>query len=130
MSDTGTDTGDYERFRQTFFEECTELMGTLESLLETMQELDGVADHELLNAIFRAVHSIKAGAGAFGYMQLVRFAHNFEAVLDSVRDDRIAISVPVLQTLVRAGDILAALVDAAQAGRVPATGLATRFPPS
>ena len=120
MPKRDTDTGDYERFRQTFFEECTELMGTLEGLLEALQDLDGAADQESLNAIFRAVHSIKAGAGAFGYTQLVRFAHNFEAVLDSLRDYRIVFSGSVLQILVRSGDVLATLVDAAQAGRTPA----------
>ncbi len=65
MSNPGADNSDYEQFRKTFFEECAELLGELENLLSVLPV--EASRSEALNAIFRAVHSIKAGAGAFGY---------------------------------------------------------------
>ncbi|WP_420411750.1 chemotaxis protein CheA [Roseibium sp.] len=100
------------QFKRTFFEECTELLADLDERLALMQE--EVADSEALNAIFRAVHSIKAGAGAFGFMQLVEFAHRYEALLDHLRDGAISQTKHVVDVLIRAGDILAAMVEAAQ----------------
>lgn len=111
---TGTSFGNDElaQFKKTFFEECAELLADLDERLALMQE--EAADGEALNAIFRAVHSIKAGAGAFGFMQLVAFAHRYEALLDHLRDGVVDQTERVIDVLIRAGDTLAALVEAAQ----------------
>ena len=109
--------GDYDRFRTTFFEECAEILADLEAHLARVQSEP--LDAESLNAVFRAAHSIKAGAGAFGYTDLVRFTHAFEALLDRMRAGEIGQSEQVAQVLVRAGDILAALVAAAREGIAP-----------
>ncbi|MBL8699078.1 MAG: chemotaxis protein CheA [Alphaproteobacteria bacterium] len=103
---------DFSRFKVTFFEECVEQLSELESNLARLDA--GESDSETLNAIFRAVHSIKAGAGAFKFTALVTFAHCFETVLDHLRDARLAPSPEVTSLLLRAGDVLADLVDAAK----------------
>jgi two-component system, chemotaxis family, sensor kinase CheA len=72
--------------KQTFFQECEEQLGELESGLLAIQ--DGDSDPETVNAVFRAVHSIKGGAGAFNLDDLVHFAHAFESVLDHLRAGR------------------------------------------
>ena len=74
--------------RETFFQECEEQLGELEVGLEAMRE--GDADSETVNAVFRAVHSIKGGAGAFKLDRLVRFAHVFETALDLIRSEKLA----------------------------------------
>ena len=79
-----------EAIRQTFFQECEEQLSELESGLMTMDA--GQADIETINAVFRSVHSIKGGAGAFGLDELVRFAHVFETTLDEVRAGRLAVT--------------------------------------
>ena len=71
--------------RASFFIECEELLESLQDGLETMAEDTG--DLETINVVFRAVHSIKGGAGAFGLEGLVRFAHRYETVLDAVRSN-------------------------------------------
>ena len=110
---------DFERFRATFFEECAEILPDLDGRLSALQA--GSVDAETLNAIFRAVHSIKAGAAAFNFSALVEFAHIFEALLDRLRDNRIRQSEQVFNVIVRAGDVLAELVEAARTGSdVPA----------
>ena len=77
--------------RETFFQECEEQLGELEVGLNAMEE--GVADSETVNAVFRAVHSIKGGAGAFKLDRLVRFAHTFETTLDLIRSGQLALSL-------------------------------------
>ena len=53
-----------ESIKQTFFQECEELLQDAEQGLLAMEA--GDADSETINAVFRAVHSVKGGAGAFG----------------------------------------------------------------
>jgi two-component system chemotaxis sensor kinase CheA len=106
---------EFERFRATFFEECAEILPELDERLSSLHV--GEVDAETLNAIFRAVHSIKAGAAAFNFNALVEFAHVFEALLDRLRDNRIQHTDQVFNVIVRAGDVLAELVEAARAGR-------------
>ena len=101
-----------EAITVTFFQECEELLADLEGGLLAMQE--GAGDLETVNAVFRAVHSIKGGAGAFGLEPLVRFAHVFETLLDAVRSGSVPNTVELAAVLLRASDILADHVSAAR----------------
>ncbi|WP_432449907.1 chemotaxis protein CheW [Aliiroseovarius marinus] len=94
--------------KASFFIECEELLEGLQDGLQMVD--DGESDDETINVIFRAVHSIKGGAGAFGLDQLVEFAHRFETVLDDVRSNTLAIDGDVLKLFFTCGDILADLV--------------------
>ncbi len=100
--------------RQTFFQECEEGLADLEAGLLRMEA--GETDGETVNAVFRAVHSIKGGAGAFSLDALVRFAHVFETTLDDVRAGRLAADASVVAVMLRANDVLADLVAAARDG--------------
>jgi two-component system chemotaxis sensor kinase CheA len=120
MSANAPTLADTERFQATFFEECTELLQDLEERLPSLQA--GNIDSEGLNAVFRAVHSIKAGAAAFNFTQLVKFAHVFEALLDRLRSDRIQRNAQVFSAVVRGADLLAELVDAARSSRAVPSG--------
>ncbi|OYX26336.1 MAG: chemotaxis protein CheA [Rhodobacterales bacterium 32-66-7] len=100
--------------RDTFFEECEELLEALADGLALMQA--GENDAETMNAVFRAVHSIKGGAGAFGLGDLVAFAHRFETVLDEVRSGRIELDPEAFRVLFRSADHLTDLVAAAKGG--------------
>ena len=100
--------------RITFFQECEEQLAELETGLLALD--NGEGDAETVNAVFRAVHSVKGGAGAFGLDDLVRFAHVFESTLDEVRAGKLDASSMVLQVLLRSADVLADLVRAARDG--------------
>ena len=104
-----------DAIRQTFFQECEEQLAELESGLLAMQ--GGALDSETVNAVFRAVHSVKGGAGAFGLDDLVRFAHVFETTLEAVRSDKMAADAHVIKVMLRAADVLADLVRASRDGR-------------
>ncbi|TAJ34637.1 MAG: chemotaxis protein CheA [Bosea sp. (in: a-proteobacteria)] len=98
--------------KQTFFQECEELLGALELKLQALEE--GSVDPEDVNAAFRAIHSIKGGAGAFGCTELVGFAHVFEAALDHLRSGRVAIEDAPFSLFLRCSDAVADLVSAAR----------------
>jgi two-component system chemotaxis sensor kinase CheA len=98
--------------RDTFFEECEEL---LEALVEGLAQMEEAReDMDVVNAVFRAVHSIKGGAGAFALDQLVDFAHTFETVMDQVRAGDLPVTEDLMALFHRAGDHLSDLVAAAR----------------
>lgn len=103
-----------DALRNVFFEECEELIDQLAANLDLVTS--GERDGEIINAIFRAVHSIKGSAGAFGFADLVDFAHHYETVLDALRSEKLVFSDGVLQTVIRSSDVLAELLDCARQG--------------
>ncbi len=98
-----------DSLRETFFAECEDLIESLTENLELVASHEW--DAETINAIFRAVHSIKGSAGAFGFTDLVDFAHHYETTLDLIRSDKLDISNDVLRLIIRCSDNLAELVE-------------------
>ncbi|MEM9046865.1 MAG: chemotaxis protein CheA [Pseudomonadota bacterium] len=108
---------DDEDYQALFFTECVELLGELQEQLDQMA--NGDDDPEVVNAAFRAVHSVKGGAAAFGFNDLIGFAHVFETVMDRVRNDVLAVTPEISSLLLRAGDVLTELVENARDGGEP-----------
>jgi two-component system chemotaxis sensor kinase CheA len=106
------DVDPFEAVKLVFFQECDELLADLEGGLLALEQ--GTGDHETVNAVFRAVHSVKGGAGAFGLDALVRFAHVFETLLDEIRAGRKPCDDVTVRTLLRASDVLADHIAAAR----------------
>ncbi|WP_299596158.1 chemotaxis protein CheA [uncultured Tateyamaria sp.] len=96
--------------RASFFVECEELLEALQDGLQALD--DGRHDEETIHVVFRAVHSIKGGAGAFGFEALVQFAHQFETALDSIRAGKARTTPGLLDVFFRASDHLSDLVRA------------------
>ncbi|MCQ1834424.1 chemotaxis protein CheA [Neorhizobium galegae] len=105
---------DMNEIKEIFFQECEEQLAELESGLLKLN--DGDRDPETVNAVFRAVHSIKGGAGAFGLDDLVSFAHVFETTLDCVRSNKLEPTQDVLKVMLKSADVLADLVTASRDG--------------
>ena len=103
-----------EEIQAIFFEECEESLAAAEAGLAACR--DGVQDADTVNAIFRAVHSIKGGGGAFGYTALQAYTHTFETLLSEVREGVLALSEPLVELLLRALDTLTDHVTAAREG--------------
>jgi two-component system chemotaxis sensor kinase CheA len=112
-----------DELRISFFQECEDLLDSLGEGLRAMSDLAAAGnadgDIETVHAVFRAVHSIKGGAGAFGLNDLVTFAHLFETVLDEMRGGKMGITVDAMHVLLRAGDMLSDLVACARDGATP-----------
>lgn len=105
---------DMNEIKEIFFQECEEQLTELETGLLAMN--DGDDDPETVNAVFRAVHSIKGGAGAFGLDDLVAFAHVFETTLDCVRSNKLDPDETVMKVMLKSADVLADLTAAARDG--------------
>lgn len=99
-----------EAIKQTFFQECEEQLAELESGLLSIE--DGNHHPEIINAVFRAVHSIKGGAAAFGYDELVEFVHVFETTLDLLRSEALKPTPAVTKVLLHSSDVLSDLIRA------------------
>ena len=105
---------DKSQFFQVFFEEAGEHLGEMEGLL---LELDvEQPDAEMLNAIFRAAHSIKGGAGTFGFHDMASVTHVLETLLDRLRKGELAPTVEMVDAFLDAGDVLKAQLAAHQEG--------------
>ncbi len=105
---------DMAQFHQVFFEESFEGLDIMESGLLGMQP--GEADSEEINAIFRAAHSIKGGAGTFGFMDISAFTHIMETLLDEMRDGRRDVTSDAIDVLLKSVDILRHMMTATQDG--------------
>jgi two-component system chemotaxis sensor kinase CheA len=103
-----------DQLKQTFFEECSEALQQLESGLTEIRE--GGGSDDTINAVFRSVHSVKGGAGIFGFEDLVGFAHVFETVLDAMRSGKMAASHDTVDLLLSANDVLSDLIAMSRAG--------------
>ena len=105
---------DLEQALQTFLSESRELLGDMESALLAVEHAD--EKDELVNAIFRAAHTIKGSAGLFSLEPIVAFTHVVESVLDQVRGGTLAITEPLVVLLLACRDHVGALVEAVAAG--------------
>ena len=100
-----------------FFDECEESLQAAEAGLDACKA--GTQDSETINAIFRAVHSIKGGAGAFGYEALAAYTHVFENLLGDVREDIVPVTSDLVDMLLLALDCLRDHVEAVRGGTEP-----------
>ncbi len=105
--------------RAGFFAECEELLETLHDSIAALNV--EAPDADLINTIFRAVHSIKGGAAAFGYERLVDFAHRYEGVLGGLRTDHSLITESMRLMLMQASDALEDHVESARGATSPPT---------
>lgn len=95
---------DLEQFYEVFFEESSELLAEMEACL---LELDvNSPDMEDMNAIFRAAHSIKGGAGTFGFTDMTEMAHMLETLLDKLRKGELDVRSEMIDAFLKAGDVI------------------------
>lgn len=106
---------DKSQFFQVFFEEAGEHLSELERLLLILDVQS--PNQEELNAIFRAIHSIKGGAGTFGFTGLVDVAHIFETVFDKIRNNELALKKEMIDLFLKAGDLLKGILEGQKEGR-------------
>ncbi len=97
---------DVAQFHAVFFEEADEHLVSMEALL---LEIDVAApDEEAVNAVFRAAHSIKGGAGMFGFTDVTDLTHEAETLLDRVRKGQLPLTVGIVDAMLETGDALKA----------------------
>lgn len=103
---------DISQFHDVFFEESFEGLDAMESGLLNLDV--GAADVDAVNTIFRAAHSIKGGAGTFGFMDVSKFTHVMETMLDEMRNGEREVSTESTNLLLDAVDVLREMLTAVQ----------------
>lgn len=101
---------DLSQFIPSFLEESFEGLSLMESGLLNLQP----GDDENIHSIFRAAHSIKGGAGTFGFNNVTEFTHLVETLLDEMRDGRRDISASDTEILLESVDCMRLLIEAAR----------------
>jgi two-component system chemotaxis sensor kinase CheA len=104
---------DLSQFREIFYEESIERLETMESGL---LDLDiGTPDPEVINTIFRDAHSIKGGAGTFGFGEISDFTHVVEALLNEVRDQKRTVTKELVDIMLESVDCIRYMISQSKA---------------
>ena len=98
--------------RQAFLEEAYDLCSELENALLELEESPD--DSELVNRVFRAMHTIKGSGAMFGFDDISSFTHDVETVFDRVRNGELKVSRELLDLTLKARDHILRLLDAAR----------------
>lgn len=106
---------DLRQFHASFFSESLEGLDSAEANLLRLES--GERSPELLNAIFRAIHSIKGAAGSLGFPEIGRFTHEFEYVLDDLRRGEFEPDAAAADTMLACVDHVRYMIQSAQAER-------------
>lgn len=106
---------DLQRFHATFFEESREGLDAMEAGLLALES--GQQDAEIINSVFRAAHSIKGGAGTFGFDAIAGLTHVLETLLDELRAGKRALEGHAVDAMLSSVDVLRALLREAEHGQ-------------
>lgn len=93
-----------EQVKAIFIEEAGEIIEKLD--VDILRFEEDSSDFDLLNEIFRGVHTLKGNANAFGFTRLGEFVHHFEDVLDYYRSSRDMIETQNLELIVNSVDVI------------------------
>lgn len=100
---------DINKLKEIFIEEANEIIEKLDIDIINFEE--DPEDKELLNELFRGVHTLKGSANSFGFSRLGEFVHHFEDVLDYYRNSEENVNTESIDTFLEAVDIIKAVMD-------------------
>jgi len=95
------------------------IAGSEQALLE-LEKNPG--DKELINTVFRAFHTIKGVAGFMNLGPIVSLAHSAEFLLDSARNDKVALNSQYLSIILKTCDLMGQMIRVFEGGTPPTNG--------
>lgn len=105
-----------EELLKDFFAEAEQQVEQLESNILVIE--NDPSNHEAIDEIFRAAHTLKGGSATVEMMELSHFTHTVEDVLDEIRSDRIKVDEDVVDILLTSIDVIKAMMEARQNGSI------------
>lgn len=99
-----------------FLAETTELLEKLDDDLITLEKASD--DTELMNRIFRSIHTIKGASSFLGFDLLVKVAHKTEDVLNRLRKGELTVNPEIMDVILEATDLIKVLVSDIKAGDI------------
>jgi two-component system chemotaxis sensor kinase CheA len=117
---------DRAEFVAYFRDETEELLHRIDADSLRLEELAaaGTYDAEIVNSLFRALHTVKGNAAMLGFAEVAGLAHGLESLGDALRTKRLALTEPHVDLLLRGRDLLTGLVANALGGGDAPRGLA------
>lgn len=94
-----------------FIDESNDSMQTIEADFIALEEEPG--NKEIINRIFRPIHSLKGNSGFFGLTNINKFAHRLENVLDAARNNELPVTKEIIDVLLAGIDFLRKMLDRA-----------------
>ena len=99
-----------------FLTETTELLEKLDDDLVALEKSSG--DPDLLNRIFRSIHTVKGASSFLGFDLLVKVTHKTEDVLNRLRKGELEVSPEIMDVILEATDLVKVLVSDIKAGDI------------
>ena len=97
---------------QLFLEDMDEQLSIMEETLLDISEISLVdVDKEMIDNLFRAMHTMKGNAGVFGYDLIINFSHKAESLLDLIRNDKLTLSEELVELFLQVKDHSKILVE-------------------
>ncbi|ERF60382.1 P2 response regulator binding domain protein [Treponema socranskii subsp. socranskii VPI DR56BR1116 = ATCC 35536] len=105
-----------EELLKDFFAEAEQQVDNLESNVLVIE--NDPTNHEAIDEIFRAAHTLKGGSATVEMNEIASFTHSVEDMLDEIRSDRLKVTEPVIDVLLNAIDVIKAMLEARTNGSV------------
>ena len=105
-----------EELLKDFFTEAQSQVETLESNILVIES--DPSNHDAIDEIFRAAHTLKGGSATVEFTELASFTHKVEDVLDELRSDRLEVSEDVVDLLLNSIDVIKAMLETRMSGGV------------
>ena len=105
-----------EELLKDFFAEAEQQVETLESNILVIE--NDPSNHEAIDEIFRAAHTLKGGSATVEMTELSSFCHDVEDLLDALRGGAIGVSEPIVDVLLSAIDVIKAMLETRSGGAV------------
>ena len=105
-----------EELLKDFFTEAEQQVENLESNILVIE--NDPTNHEAIDEIFRAAHTLKGGSATVEMTELSTFTHAVEDVLDEIRSDRVQVTEPVVDVLLSSIDTIKAMLESRANGSV------------
>ncbi|MFK7837195.1 MAG: Hpt domain-containing protein [Sulfitobacter sp.] len=93
---------------EAFVQEASDILETLE---DQLLELEGSHDTSQVDAVFRALHTIKGSGSMFGFTKLSQFTHHFETAFDLIREGKLEVDAKLIDLSLKARDTMRRFVD-------------------
>ncbi len=105
-----------EELLKDYFSEAETMVDNLESNILAIE--NDPSNHDAIDEIFRAAHTLKGNSAAVEFTEISTFAHTMEDLLDEVRSDRVKVNEDIVDTLLKALDVIKAMLEARTSGSV------------
>ena len=105
-----------EELLKDYFSESEQMVDNLESNILAIEQDPN--NHDAVDEIFRAAHTLKGNSATVEFTEISHFAHTMEDLLDEVRSNRVAVTEDVVDTLLKALDVIKAMLESRTNGSI------------